>query len=189
MADLIKAVHIKNLVPENKQKDLDFNNNLKKIQSQNRSVMGPLSKYWTAFESVRLSQECLVEADLKARACGTNCAATGKASNSISHYRRFYKLLALTNSPDKSNQTLKKDLELLPKNDNLFRKEFREIIRHTSKSKKQTLEMLSNTSQTKYKPFRHGLPQTPMEEFRRAATTKASSKKRKDIKVFEKMMQ
>ena len=62
-ADLIKAVLIKNPVPENinpvktlddfvkdilkdkkKQKDLDFDNVLEKIQGRNQSVMGPLSK-------------------------------------------------------------------------------------------------------------------------------------------------
>ena len=52
---------------------------------------------------------------------------------------------------------LREDSELLQKSDkNLFGKKFRENIWHTSKSKKQTLEMLSNTLRTKYKPFRHG---------------------------------
>ena len=51
------------------------------------------------------------------------------------------------------------DSELLQKNDkNLFGKKFRENIWHTSKSKKQTLEMLSNTSRTKYKPFATPFP-------------------------------
>ena len=79
----------------------------------------------------------------------------GQASNSISYCRRFYMLLALTNSPQQSKQILREDSELLQKNDkNLFGKKFRE--NHISKSKKQTLEMLSNTSRTKHKPFRHG---------------------------------
>ena len=47
----------------------------------------------------------------------------------------------------------------------LFGQKFRENIWHTSKSKKQTLEVVSNTSQTKYKPFRHGLPQTLRRSF------------------------
>ena len=66
-ADLIKADLIKNPVPENsnpvktlddfvkdilkdkkKQKDLDFDNVLEKIQDRNLSVMSPLSKIWTA---------------------------------------------------------------------------------------------------------------------------------------------
>ena len=83
-ADLIKAVLIKNPVPENinpvktlddfvkdilkdkkKQKDLDFDNVLEKIQGRNRSVMGPLLKIWTAVASAGLSQEDLVEVDLK----------------------------------------------------------------------------------------------------------------------------
>ena len=65
----------------------------------------------------------------------------GQASNSISYYRRFYMLLALTNSPQQSKQMLREDSELLQKNDkNLFGKKFRENIWHTS------LEMLSNTS-------------------------------------------
>ena len=72
-ADLIKAALIKNPVPENinpvktlydivkhilqdkkKQKNLNFDNVLEKIQSRNRSVMGPLSKIWTAVDSARL---------------------------------------------------------------------------------------------------------------------------------------
>ena len=87
----------------------------------------------------------------------------GQASNSISYYRRFYMLLALTNSPQQSKLMLRQDLEILQKNDkNLFGKKLRENIWHTSKSKKQTLEMLSNTLQTKYKPFHH----TPKRSFR-----------------------
>ena len=72
-ADLIKAALIKNRVPENinslktlydmvkhilqdkkKEKNLNFDNVLEKIQSRNRSVMGPLSKIWTAVDSARL---------------------------------------------------------------------------------------------------------------------------------------
>ena len=68
-ADLIKAVLIKNRVPENinslktlydivkhilqdkkKPKNLNLDNVLEKIQSRNRSVMGPLSKIWTAVD-------------------------------------------------------------------------------------------------------------------------------------------
>ena len=83
-ADLIKPVLIKSSVPENispvktlndfvkdtfedkkKQKNLDFDNVLEKIESRNQSVMGPLPKVWTAVESARLSQEDSVEADLK----------------------------------------------------------------------------------------------------------------------------
>ena len=66
-ADLIKVALIKNPVPKNinpvktlddfvkdilkdkkKQKDLDFDNVLEKNQGRNQSVMGPLSKIWTA---------------------------------------------------------------------------------------------------------------------------------------------
>ena len=82
-ADLIKAALIKNPVPENispvktlddfvkyiledkkKQKDLDFDDVLEKIQRRQQSVMGPLSNIWTAVESARLSQEDSVEVDL-----------------------------------------------------------------------------------------------------------------------------
>ena len=74
-ADLIKAALIKNRVPENinslktlydmvkhilqdkkKEKNLNFDNVLEKIQSRNRSVMGPLSKIWSAVDSARLCQ-------------------------------------------------------------------------------------------------------------------------------------
>ena len=72
----MKAVLIKNLVPENinpiktldtlvkdilknkkKQKDVDFDNILEKIYGWNRSVMDSLLKIWTAVESARWSQE------------------------------------------------------------------------------------------------------------------------------------
>ena len=49
--DFVKDI----LKDKKKQKDLDFDNALEKIQSRNRSVMGPLSK--TTAESARLSQE------------------------------------------------------------------------------------------------------------------------------------
>ena len=208
-ADLIKAVLIKNPVPENinpvktlddfvknilkgkkKQKDLDFDNVLERIQGQNRSVMGPLSKIWTTIESARLSQEDSVKVDLNEiqEFVKQTVLLLGQVSNSISYYRRFYMLLALTNSPQQSKQMLREDSELLQKNNKKnFRKKFRENIWHTCKSKKQTIEMLSNTSRTKYKPFRHGLPQTPRRSFvgqqqqkllLRKGTTSQSLKKR-----------
>ena len=153
-ADIIKAALIQNPVPENinpvktlndfvkdilkdkkKQKDLNFDNVLEKIQGQNRSVMGPLSKIWTAVESARLSQEDSVEVDLKEiqEFVEQTVLLVGQASNSISYYRRFYLLLALTISPQQSKQMLKEDSELLQKNDKkLFGKKFRENIWHTS---------------------------------------------------------
>ena len=116
-ADLIKTILIKNPVPENinpvkalddsvkdiykdkkKQKDLDFDNVLEKFRGRNRSVMGPLSKIWTAVDSARLSQEDSVEVDLKEiQFVKTTALLLRQASNSISYYRRFYMLLALTN--------------------------------------------------------------------------------------------
>ena len=112
----------------------------------------------------------------------------GQASNSISYYRRFYMLLTLTNPPQQSKKMLKEDSKPFQKNEkNLFRKKFRENIWQTSKSKKQTLDMLSNTSQAKYKTFFRGLIQTPRRSFRgqqqqklplRKGTTSQYSKKR-----------
>ena len=185
--DLIKVVLIKNPVPENinlvktlddfvkgilkdkkKQKDVDFDNVLEKAQGRNRSVMGPLLKIWTAVESARLSQKDSVEVDLKEiqEFVEQTVLLLGQALNSISYYRIFDMLLALTNSPPQSKQMLREDSELLQMNNkNLLGKKFRENIWDTSKSKKQTLKMLSNTSQTKWKPFRHGLPQTPRRRF------------------------
>ena len=185
--DLIKVVLIKNPVPENinlvktlddfvkgilkdkkKQKDVDFDIVLEKAQGRNRSVMGPLLKIWTAVESARLSQKDSVEVDLKEiqEFVEQTVLLLGQALNSISYYRIFDMLLALTNSPPQSKQMLREDSELLQMNNkNLFGKKFRENIWDTSKSKKQTLKMLSNTSQTKWKPFRHGLPQTPRRRF------------------------
>ena len=79
--------------------------------------------------------------------------------------------------------------QLLQKNDKkLFRKTFRENSRHTSKSKMHTLEMLSNTSRTKYKVFATDLPGTE-KEFRRGATTKAASQEKNNVTVFEKTRQ
>ena len=78
----------------------------------------------------------------------------GQASNSISYYIRFYMLLALINLPQQSKQILGEDSELLQKNDkNLYGKKFCENISHTPKSKKQTLEMLSNTREQHTNPF------------------------------------
>ena len=125
--------------------------------------MGQLLKICTAAESARLSQQDSVEVDLKEiqEFVEQITLLLVQASNSISYYRRFCMLLALTNSLQQRKQMLREDSELLQKNGKtLFREKFRENIWHTSKSKKQTLEMLSNTSRTKYKPFRHGLPQT-----------------------------
>ena len=130
--------------------------------------MGPLSKIWTAVESVRLLQDDSVEVDLKEiqEFVEQTVLLLEQASNSISYYRIFYMLLALTNSPQRSSKMLREDSQLLQKNDNnLFRKRFRGNIWHTSKSKKQTIEMLPKTSKAKDKPFRHGLPQTPRRSF------------------------
>ena len=106
----MKAVLIKNLVPENinpmktldtlvkdilkdkkKQKDVDFDNILEKIYGWNRSVMDPLLKIWTAVESARLSQEDSVEVDLKEiqQFVEQTVLLLGQVSNSISYYRRF----------------------------------------------------------------------------------------------------
>ena len=61
---------------------------------------------------------------------------------------------------------LSEDSDLLPKNDeNLFGKKFLENIKHTSKSETQTLEILSNTSRTKYNSFLYDLPQTLRRSF------------------------
>ena len=106
----MKAVLIKNLVPENinpmktldtlvkdtlknkkKQKDVDFDNILEKIYGWNRSVMDPSLKIWTAVESARWSQEDSVEVDLKEiqQFVEQTVLLLGQVSNSISYYRRF----------------------------------------------------------------------------------------------------
>ena len=95
VADLKKAVLIKNPVPENinavktlddfvkdifkdkKLKDLDFDNVLAKIQSQNRSIMGSLSNIWTAVGPARLSQEYSVDVDFL-HAVGTKKLITAR---------------------------------------------------------------------------------------------------------------
>ena len=59
--DFVKDI----LKDKKKQRALNFNNVLVKIQGSNQSVMGPLSKTLTAVESARLSQEASVEVDLK----------------------------------------------------------------------------------------------------------------------------
>ena len=152
------------LKDKEKQKDFDFEKVLEKIQGWNRSVTGPLSKVWTAVESARLFREDSVEVDSKEihKFVGQTVLFLGQASSSISYYRRFYMLFALTSSSQQSKQMLREDSEFLQKNNkNLFGKKFDENIWQTSKSKKQTLDMLSNTSRTKYKqPYSHGFPQT-----------------------------
>ena len=79
------------LKDKKKQKDLDFDNVLEKIQGQNRSVMGPLSKIWTTVESARSSQEDSVEVDLKEiqEFVEQTVLLVGQASNSVSYYRSF----------------------------------------------------------------------------------------------------
>ena len=97
--------------------------------------MGPLSKIWIAVESARLSQEDLVEVDLKEiqEFVEQNVLLLGQASNSISYYMRFYILLALSNSAQQSKQMLREDSKLLKKfNKNLFGKNFHKNIWHTS---------------------------------------------------------
>ena len=59
--DFVKDI----LKDKKKQRALNFNNVLVKIQGSNQSVMGPLSKTLTPVESARLSQEDSVEVDLK----------------------------------------------------------------------------------------------------------------------------
>ena len=89
------------LKDKKKQKDLDFDSVLEKIQGRNRSIMGPLSKIWPPVESAKLSQEDSVEVDLKEiqEFAEQFALPLGQASNSISYYRRFHMLLALTSSP------------------------------------------------------------------------------------------
>ena len=139
--ELIKAALIKTWVSENinpmetlddslkdilkdkkMQKDLNFDKVLENIQGGNRSVMGSLSKIWTAVKSARLSKEDLLEVDLKEvhEFVGQTVLLLGQASNSISYYRRFYMLFALTNSPQQSKQMLREDIELLQKNGKIF---------------------------------------------------------------------
>ena len=95
--DFVKDI----LKDKKKQKDLDFDSVLEKIQGRNRSIMGPLSKIWPAVESAELSQEDSVEVDLKETQefAEQFALSLGQASNSISYYRRFHMLLALTSSP------------------------------------------------------------------------------------------
>ena len=154
--------------------------------------MGPLSKIWTTVESARLSQEDSVKVDLNEiqEFVEQTILLLGQVSNSISYYRRFYMLLALTNSPQPSKQMLREDSELLQKNDkkNLWKK-FRENIWHTCRSKKanyrDVIQYIANKIQTLSS---WPTPDTE-KEFRRATTTKASSPERNDVTVFEKAMQ
>ena len=128
----------------------------------------PLSKIWAVVKSARLCHEDSVENDFKKIQVFVEQVVLllGQASNSIFCYRRLYMLQALTDSQQQRKQMMRDDSELLQVNGkNLFENKFRENMCHTSKSKKQTIEMLSNISQTKHKPFCHGLPQTPRRSF------------------------
>ena len=112
----------------------------------------------------------------------------GKASNSISYYRRFYMVLLLTNSPQQSKQILREASELLQKNEKKLIWEkipwkhlaqlpikegnFRNVIKYISNK----IQALSP------RPF------TDTEEkFQRA--TKASSQKGSNVTTFEKTIQ
>ena len=127
--------------------------------------------------------------------CGQTVLPLGQASNSISYYRRFYMLQKIldvvgTNKPLQSKQMLRKDSELLQKNDKGFSgKKLRENIWHTSRSQMQTLEMLSNISRTKYKPFSPPLFPDTEKELLRATTIKASSQERNNVTVFKETIQ
>ena len=95
-----------------------------------------------------------------------------------------------TNKPLQSKQMLRKDSELLQKNDKgFFGKKLRENIWHTSRSQMQTLEMLSNISRTKYKPFSPPLFPDTEKELLRATTIKASSQERNNVTVFKETIQ
>ena len=95
----------------------DLGNILEKIQVWNRSVIGLLSKIWTAVESARLYQEDLVEVDLKEiqKFVEQTVLLLGQASNSISYYSKFYMMLARTNSTKQSKQMPREDSEHLKK--------------------------------------------------------------------------
>ena len=130
---------LKDILKDKKiQKDLNFDKVLEKIQGGNRSVMGSLSKIWTAVNSARLSKEDLLEVDLKEvqEFVGQTVLLLGQASNSISYYRRFYMLFALTNSPQQSKQMLREDVELLQKNEKSFLEKFSVITSGTSPNEK-----------------------------------------------------
>ena len=94
-----------------KQKDLDFDNVLEKIQGRNQSVMGPLSKLWLAVKSAMLSQEDSGELDLTEiqEFVKQIVPLLGQASNFTSYDKRFYMLMALKISPQKSKQMLWED--------------------------------------------------------------------------------
>ena len=180
-ADLIKAALNKNPVPEYihpvktlddfvkdilKDKDFDFNDIPEKIVVRNRSVTGPLSKLWAAVESARISQEDSIEVDLKEiqEFVEQTVLLLGKEFHIL--LQKILHAVGRTNSPQQSKQMLREDSEFLQKNDeNLLGKKFRDNFRHTFKSKKQILDMLSNTSLAKHKFFRHGLPQAPKRSF------------------------
>ena len=165
---------------------------LKKIQDRNQSVMGPLSKIWTAVESGRLSQEDSVEVDLKEieEFVEQTVLLLGQASNSISYYRRFYMLLALKNSLRKVNKCWGKTQSLTPEKWQKFiwEKVPWKHLAHLQIKKanlRDVIEYIGNKIETlSSRPS----PDTKM-EFRRAKITKASSQKRSDVTVFEKAIQ
>ena len=101
--DLKKAVLLENPVPDNidptkkldyfvrdilkdirKQRDIDMDNTLEKIQQKTRSVMGPLSKIWMQVDAGKASGQasvCISLDDMKEKLEQT-FVLLGQASNS-----------------------------------------------------------------------------------------------------------
>ena len=144
-----------------KQKDLDFGNvHEKKIQGQNRSAMGPLLKIWTAVKSARLSQEDSMENVLKE--IQELVEQTALQLGQASNSFSYYRRLNML-------LALANSSHLQIKKANLG-----DVIKYIAIKK----EILSPRSS----------PDTD-KEFRRAITTKASSKERNNVTVFEKVIQ
>ena len=141
--DFVKDI----LRDKKKQKDLDFGNVLEKILGGNWLVTGPLSNRWTAVELARLSQKDSLDDDLKEiqEFVEQKCIAAGKSVEFHVLLQNVLHTVGKANSSQQSKQMKTQNSE--QKNSkSLLGKKFREKLRHISKSKKQTLDMLSNTS-------------------------------------------
>ena len=150
--------------------------------------MSPLSKIWTAVESVRLSQDDSVEVDLKEiqEFVEQTVLLLGQASNSISYYRIFYMLLALTNSPQQSSKMLREDSASPEKRQQFISEKVPwKHLAHLQIKKANHRNVTENIASKIQTLSSRPSPDTE-KEFRRATTTKASSQERNDVQYSKK---
>ena len=111
-----------------------------KVQDKIRNILGPICKLWYTIERSENSVDGDFEVDLQdiKQFIEQTILMIGQASYSVSYYRRFNVLMALTEPSKMSKDMIKNESELLQSSDaKLFGKDFRKHMVETTKSKKQ----------------------------------------------------